>query len=726
MFAVHDYSHLSPEEARRKVAVIANRIFAEQFHRSFFVRDPRPEYYLKYEIHAYLSGTIREFHGWTDPVGQALDFVYSRLTSWFWSFWYNTIKPGIEWIMEGFRWIWDSAVSWARSAYNKALDIWNRLVDLYNYIKGVLYNTVRDIWNKLLTLGAEIYARAREAINIVWTWLQQLWHNYIKPGVEAIVSGFRWIWVQTLNFAQQAVTWAQNAYNGILKAWDSITTTVSGLFETLSRQVAALPQAIAAGFQSAVSFVYDVLKRLWDEVLVPFGQTIRERVEIAAEWFINTVSGIFDELITLLSQYAPTTPEKAWNLVKVLLPVSIGATVAAYAPATVSELFHPLKRIGLTDIVSKVLDSTGISALGGFIAGAVVGHVLHNPLKYYLNSIFRSTLPSFGDAHNLLGRYAMTEEEFKKFMGWYGIPDKWYWVYSELGTSPSPTMTLRYYARYVGLDRDQVVDIFNKLNSGAPLDVRTEDNWFLREMLRMGRSVEWMKAFTHLCLIESTRQVRDQYAREILKDYEYGLISKDELEHELRAVGYPETQRTLLLQFADVRSDRADVIEHIKALQFSYRRGKITLEEFAAGLANLGLREDKIERLVAIEKARAKEEVGQTQEEEVRAYGRGTVIKRFREGIITEKELVEELKMLGYSDQWIERLKQVARLERDYDFAMTVLRYVKTAYRKKKIDDTRFIEILRSYGFTDEKIELELSLLKLAYGLGIEEEEVAS
>jgi hypothetical protein len=278
----------------------------------------------------------------------------------------------------------------------------------------------------------------------------------------------------------------------------------------------------------------------------------------------------------------------------------------------------------------------------------------------------------------------------------------------------------------VGLDRDQVVDIFNKLNSGAPLDVRTEDNWFLREMLRMGRSVEWMKAFTHLCLIESTRQVRDQYAREILRDYEYGLISRDELEHELRAVGYPETQRTLLLQFADVRSDRADVIEHIKALQFSYRRGKITIDEFKAGLAALGLREDKINRLVAIELARAKEDVGSTQEEEVRAYGRSTVIKRFREGIITEKELVEELKMLGYSDQWIERLKQVARLERDYDFAMTVLRYVKTAYRKKKIDDTRFIEILRSYGFTDEKIELELSLLKLAYGLGIEEEEVAS
>jgi len=72
----------------------------------------------------------------------------------------------------------------------------------------------------------------------------------------------------------------------------------------------------------------------------------------------------------------------------------------------------------------------------------------------------------------------------------------------------------------------------------------------------------------------------------------------------------------------------------------------------------------------------------------------------------------------------IERLKLAARLERDYDFAMTVLRYAKLALRKKKITDIRFIELLRTFGFTDNKILLELDLIKLAYGLGLEEEEI--
>jgi len=396
------------------------------------------------------------------------------------------------------------------------------------------------------------------------------------------------------------------------------------------------------------------------------------------------------------------------------------------AVAVGGELLHPLKKIGLTEVVKTLQDNIGLTALGSFTAGAVIGAAVQSPLKYYVNSVFRPNLPGFGEVHSLLGRYSISEREFKEFMGWYGIDDKWYWIYNELGISPSPTMTLRYYARYVGLDPDEVAYILSKLESDVELDVRTEDNWFLRELLRMGRSREWMKAFTQLCLVESTRQVRDMYAREILKDYEYGYMGWDALADELRAIGYPEAQRKLLMQFAEVRADRRYLEDYIRALQYSYRRGKITIEEFAAGLAKMDIRPDRVRQLVEIELARAKEDVGSTQEEEVRAYGRGTAIKRFREGLTTPTELEQELRLMGYSEQWIERLKLVARLERDYDFAMTVLSTVKRAYKKKKIDDEMFIQKLLEYGFTPEKIMLELSLLKLELGLGLEEEEAAS
>jgi hypothetical protein len=123
MLPLNDYSHLSQEEARAKLVHVAHRIYSEQFHEQFFVRDPRPELYLKYELSAFWEGRIQEFHGWSDPLGQALRYVYDSLTDWFDWFWTWVIRPGIELIVGGFRWIWNNAVSWARSAYNKALDV---------------------------------------------------------------------------------------------------------------------------------------------------------------------------------------------------------------------------------------------------------------------------------------------------------------------------------------------------------------------------------------------------------------------------------------------------------------------------------------------------------------------------------------------------------------------------------------------------------------------------
>ena len=102
------------------------------------------------------------------------------------------------------------------------------------------------------------------------------------------------------------------------------------------------------------------------------------------------------------------------------------------------------------------------------------------------------------------------------------------------------------------------------------------------------------------------------------------------------------------------------------------------------------------------------------------------MIRRFKEGITTPAEFEQELKLLGYTDRQIPHLRTVALLERDYDFAMTVLSAVKRAYVKRNIDDAMFIQILRSYGFTDEKIRLELDLLKLAYRIGVAEEVVSS
>ena len=50
--------NISPKEAWRRVARIAHRLQAENFHHGFY-RDPRFEYYYRFEIRAYLEGRIK-------------------------------------------------------------------------------------------------------------------------------------------------------------------------------------------------------------------------------------------------------------------------------------------------------------------------------------------------------------------------------------------------------------------------------------------------------------------------------------------------------------------------------------------------------------------------------------------------------------------------------------------------------------------------------------------
>jgi len=704
MVVVNDYSNLSSEEARAKVIHLQHRIFAEQFHKQFFVRDPRPEYFLKYEIAAFLEGRIDEFHGWNDPLGQALDFVYDRLTAWFWDFWYWTIRPGIEWILDGFRWIWDSAVSWARDAYKKAADVWYKVMDVYNYVRYTVYSTLRDVWNMLAGIGSTIYSRVREAINVVWSWLLQLWHNYIQPGVRYILNGFRWLWEQAAAFAQQAVTWAQNAYNTIKDAWDDIVEQVSGAFERLSKQMAALPQAIASGFQSAISYLKDVFTAIWNDVLVPFGKGLIESLQWIAsqleQAFITTWNSIHD----ILASFAPVTPDRAENLGITLLKIAGLSAGGLLAMTGVWDLMHPIKDVIPGEIKAMLYDVTNFKMILGALSGALVTAAIAQPAKYSYNALLRPYLPSWGDVMELRSRAAIGDEEFIRMMRYHGYDESWKPWFDELANTP---------VRYFGLAAVARTGYF-------------DEGFFKEELDRSGYSARAKQVMLQMYAQTAQEATRGYYGSVVISRYREGIIDRDGLSEELRMLGYPERLRKQLITGAELYYDLDTVKDYVSAVRQAYRRGKRTIDELRAELAGLGLREDRIARIVAVELARAKEDVGTTQEEEVRAYGRSTVIKRFREGLITPLGLENELRMLGYSPQWIERLRQVALLERDYDFAMTVLSYVKTAYRRKKIDDTRFIEILRSFGFIDDKIKLELSLLKLAYGLGLEEEEVVS
>jgi len=155
MLEIHDYSALSAEEAQRRLVHVAHRILAEQYHEQFFIKDPRPEQYLKYELQAFWEGTIQELHGWTNPVGQAIYNLQKWFSSYFSWFWENYVWGNFQIIMDWFERLWRDAVSYMQLAYLTVLDMQRWLFDLTAQIsvavaEGVRYGFTKRFGTKCL------------------------------------------------------------------------------------------------------------------------------------------------------------------------------------------------------------------------------------------------------------------------------------------------------------------------------------------------------------------------------------------------------------------------------------------------------------------------------------------------------------------------------------------------------------------------------------------------
>jgi len=704
MLTVNDYSHLSPEEAQKRYVHVANRIFTEQFHEDFFIKDPRPEQHLRYELQAFWQGTIQTMHGWTDPLGQALEKLESWFSAFLEWFWENVIRAGILTILHGFDYIWNGAYWWAKNAYDWIEKVWNYInTTLFSMISG-LRAAVEALYAYLYNLPAQMGTIVANAVQNVSGWLASAITELLIPKFTEIFSAYKAFWDQMPYLIDRNWQETQSVSEKLDSVWDDITTQISGAFETLSHQVAALPQAIANAFSSAMEVLKAKLNELWNEVLVPFGRTLVEGVSAVGEQLGNIFFTVINSFHSTLEAIAPVTPDKAGNAATTLLKIAGVSAGGLLGMTAVWDLMHPFKDVIPGEIKAMIYDVTNFKLILGALAGALVTAAIAQPAKYSYNALLRPYIPHWGDIMELKSREVISDDELRKYMHYYGYDDVYLDYFSELANTP---------VRYFGLAAIARTGYF-------------DEQFFREELNRSGYATRAKEVMLQMYQQTAMEAVKGYYGSVVIRRFREGIVDREGLENELKMLGYPENQRRQLITGAELYYDLDTVSDYVDAVRYSYRRGKITLDEMRAELASLGLRDDRIERITAIELARAKEDVGTTQEEEVRAYGRGTVIRRFREGLITPVELENELRMLGYTEQWIQRLKQAAILERDYDFAMTVLSYVKTAYRKRYIDDVRFIEILRAYGFTDTKIGLELSLIKLAYNIGLSEEEIGA
>ena len=703
MYVVHDFSHLTSEEARKKVAYLQQRIFVEQYHAGMFIRDVRSDVMLKNEIHAYLLGTIQEFHGFSDPIGQLKDWFedfFNDIFSWFWE---NVFQPGISAIVSAFEWIWDATKSAAESAVSWIQDVYNIVQSIYTQVYNTITQTLTNVWNTVKDLPStlqgwwdSLVSAFNDMKNSVSTW----WETLGDKLSGALESAFgvlkdigRWIWDNVLKPPAEAVyNFFSSAWENAKELWDDFITFIKSIPEKVSN-------AISAGWESLKDFAHWV----WDDVLVPAGQGLKESITTLMQQIGNSLHEAFSAFVNTILSLGKMNPLKAKDNMGMIMKLALSAALGLGTATVLGELLHPLKEVGLGNVAAMIYKATNYDIITGAVVGALATAAFSQPLKYAFNAHFQPYLPAWRDVMELRSRRKIDDKTFEEMMHYHGYPDELKKYFDELANTK-----LSYFA----------------LNAIAKLGYYDE-KIFKQELLRAGYSDEAINLLMMMYQQTSLEAAKGAYSSVAIARFREGITTVKGLEHELKMLGYPERQITQFKTGAQLYYDLDIVEDKISSIRSAYRRGKITLEQMKAELSKLNLRSDYIKEIAEAEYLRQGADNVMTESEDVRSYGKSTVIKRYKEGLITDSEFENELKILGYSQQWITVLKTVARLERDYDYAMSVLSAAKTAYYKGLINDTKFIELLRSFGFVDEKIQLELNLLKLRYGIGLGGEEAS-
>jgi len=785
---INDLSHLPREEVAKRLRYYVLKLWYEQYKQNFFIKDIRSDVYLKNEIIAFLEGRIDEFHGWSDIIGQITDAVVKPIRDFISSFWSSVMKPGIQALLNNFYDIWESASSYALSAYNKTIEIYSLTGDVYSLIAQGTNLYLQQLQNNLLALPDSF-------ATLLNSTTQQL-QSYVFTSFQ--------------NFVSIVETSYEGLQSTLEASWNSLVETVSGQLEAVTRGLEALPQSIAAGFNSAISYIWDLIlgaRQNVDQVSILINKNVVEPVWNALGWVWEWIRDMITNFITTMLNTVTVKSQqiKEGNVAAAIELISIPAVSGAAISSLVSVLGTKIVGTGIEvgEIGNFLNRLMSVETFTYSLLDPLLSTAIKSPLWQVFNKMFTPRIPEVSDAIKMywrgliskeelqdiimrlgyggkfleaylnfteqipgasdLVRFVVREcfplealppapEEFVKYMAMQGYNELWCRAYWEAHWELPSFENLREafwrgiiseeeFRKYIiwhdykpeprpGISKSDV-DIMYELIWRLPgkLDARWMLRWgvitkeeFENIIKAEGYHPEWLSKIAEAEYYNMLLDERTAVKSALESLYVAGLISQEVLREKLKEIKFLDDEINYLIQRANYRLQEKLVDLYMDALRYALHYEKITLEEYAARLADLGLRDEIVQALVAIEKAKMRTPVQQTPEDQVRAMGYSVVVRRYKEGLITDVELEQELRMLGYDEPRIQQIKILARLERDYDYAMQVLSTVKSAYKRRKIGDGMFIEILRNFGFTDEKILLELNLLKLYMGYLGEEE----
>ncbi len=390
--------------------------------------------------------------------------------------------------------------------------------------------------------------------------------------------------------------------------------------------IGQLGNAIVEGFKEAFKVLIEVLQAFWtwlvDNIFTPILNLIQGALEAA----VDAIKGLARDFIGAIRDMAPHSPQGGLEAGIIALGLAAGFQVLASGAATALDAVHPFHSLEIKQLVFEAFRATGISSIGAAVVGRIFEIAIMKPMTQELNETFLRELPGPSDLVRFVVREQISPEELNLYLARQGLNPKWsaaFWGAHWVIPSREEAVELYHRGIYGLQDVTDNLTINDRRPDTIPdllaLTFRTPSRAELQTIDEVADVTEeqlkaWLRADgvsdellpVYSALVKSRRLIRTitRGLSLVRSEVEAGRMVPTEARAILKSLRLSDEEVEAELRLAGISRDQQYRQELQAIFVEAFRKGEFTKGDLAENLLALGLGEDRVGTVTALEELR--------------------------------------------------------------------------------------------------------------------------
>jgi len=595
----------------------------------------------------------------------------------------------------------------ATHVFNLSAGIGTVISQVVSYIWEQIKNFLNNIWFTIQPYLMRFWDNIRDVAYGIWNFLTNVWESLGKV-LGSLWTTLRDFFSDIWEKIKEKAAGAWSTLNDWLRAlWEFITVTIPKFFTDLFADIKAFSK-----------IVYDVIKDIF-KWLIDLGVKLIDYLD-KSTWakfamFAAAPTGFVGAYATIKAVEIFTHYREAIVLGKGIVPedaplAALGAItfataagVAAHFISVATEVFYPLKNLGISYIAGIVGELASYGRVIAASMGVLITLSVRQPFEYWIKKILRPTLPAERTLIELVQRREITIDDFRKFMAYNGYSEEWI-TSIQNAAFREPRLT-------------ELMYVYE--------DGNISDDWLTERIRKYGIADRDVDNFLMAINLRVMRTQRNDFYYATMKLYANGFLSDSQFDDNLEVLSLRKDAKDTAKRAADLQYLFNKINDSVTLYVDKYKKEVISYGELTTALTGLGISSDKVTDLVdkatidkkpkpvAVVKPAIDTEYNKMVQKMIPLY-----IQQYRYELIKSADLKTKLRSLGLLDEYINLVVSVEDAKKVK--TATRLSDVALAKRNRELEQLFTTEYIEQYRKDlIDKDQLQNYLLQIGLDAGI-------